>query len=510
MPHASTDPTGRTSGAPPTGRIVGALSVAGIVVSVMQTLVVPLVSELPELLDSSTSNTAWVVTATLLGAAISTPILGRLGDMYGKKRIMLVSLAILSFGSVLCALTSSLTVVVAGRALQGLALGLIPLGISVMRDELPPERLGSALALMSSSLGIGGALGVPLAAIIAEQLTWHVLFWGAAVLGLLTLVLVWRVIPESPVRDTGHGRFDFVGAAGLSAGILALLLVISKGGDWGWLTGRTLGLAGGGLVVLLAWGGFELRTASPLVDLRISARRQVLMTNLTSVIAGFAMYSASLVIPQLIQAPTGTGYGFGQSMVVAGLCFSPFGVVMMIASPFAAWISDLRGPKLNLMLGSLTIAVSYALGAVLMAHIWQVILVSSLVGLGVALSYSAMPALILSAVPATETAAANGLNSLMRSIGTSSSAAVTGVVLSHMTMPYNGALVPSQTGFRTAFLIGAAAAALSVGLAAFIPGRRAAAPVTIPPRRGLHVIADDASAADAPDLDAPDVDAVQR
>lgn len=483
MSHASAEPRDRRRAATATGPIIGALAVAGIVVSIMQTLVVPLVADLPELLDASASNTAWVVTAALLGAAVSTPILGRLGDMYGKKRMMLISLGILTIGSVLGALTSSLLVVIAARTLQGLSLGLVPLGISVMRDELPPEKLGSALGLMSSSLGIGGALGVPLAAVIAQQFNWHVLFWGAAGLGLLTLALVWRVIPESPVRDTGHGRFDFVGAAGLSIGVLALLLVISKGSDWGWLTGRTLGVAAVGVVVLAAWGAWELRSPSPLVDLRISARRQVLMTNLTSVAIGFAMYGVSLVIPQLMQAPTGTGYGFGQSMVVAGLCFAPFGVVMMLASPFTARVSSAFGPKTSLMLGALTIGVSYGLGVVLIHHIWQIILVSSLVGLGIALAYSAMPALIMSAVPPTETAAANGLNTLMRSIGTSSSAAVVGVVLAHMTTTYQGSAVPSLAGFKTTFIIGAAAAAVALVLAAFIPGRRASAPVVIPPQR---------------------------
>nr|WP_235948252.1 MFS transporter [Candidatus Frankia alpina] len=227
MAQASADPTSRQEGAPAPGLMIGALAAAGVVVSVMHTLVVPLISDLPELLHSSVSNTAWVVTATLLGAAISTPIVGRLGDMYGKKRMMMVSLVLLIIDSVVCALSSALLPVVVGRALQGLATGLIPLGISVMRDELPPEKLGSALGLMSSSLGIGGALGVPLSAIIAQQVNWHVLFWGAAGLAVLTLLVIWKVIPESPVGDKTHGRFDFVGALGMSAGVLCLLLVIS-------------------------------------------------------------------------------------------------------------------------------------------------------------------------------------------------------------------------------------------------------------------------------------------
>ncbi|EIV95302.1 MFS transporter [Frankia sp. QA3] len=497
MAQASADPTSRQEGAPAPGLMIGALATAGVVVSVMHTLVVPLISDLPELLHSSASNTAWVVTATLLGAAVSTPIVGRLGDMYGKKRMMMVSLMVLIVGSVVCALSTALLPMVAGRALQGLATGLIPLGISVMRDELPPEKLGSALGLMSSSLGIGGALGVPLSAIIAQQVNWHVLFWGAAGLAVLTLFVIWKVVPESPVGDKTHGRFDFVGALGMSAGVLCLLLVISKGSDWGWTKGTTLGLGVAAVVILLVWGFWELRTPSPLVDLRISARRQVLMTNLTSVIIGFAMYGMSLIIPQLLQAPKGTGYGFGQSMIVAGLCFAPFGLVMMLASPVTARLSAAFGSKVTLMLGAATIAVGYGLGLVLMSEVWEIIFLACIIGLGVALAYASMPALIMAAVPPTETAAANGLNTLMRSLGTSSSAAVVGVVLAHMTTTFEGAALPSEGGFRLAFVLGAGSALLALLLATFIPGRQASAAVTVPSQREINTTPAGAETADA-------------
>jgi MFS family permease len=299
---------------------------------------------------------------------------------------------------------------IAGRALQGLSTGLIPPGISVMRDVLPPERLGSALGLMSSSLGIGGALGVPLSAVVAQQVNWHVLFVAAAALGGLALLVIWRVVPDSPRRDTHHGRFDLVGAVGMSTGVLALLLVISKGSDWGWTSGVTLGLAGAGVLVLPAWGGWELRTPSPLVDLRISARRQVLMTNVTSIVVGVAIYGSSLMLPQLLRAPAGTGYGFGQSMVVSGLCVAPSGLVMMLASPLTARVSGAFGPKVSLMLGALTIAVGYGFGVVFLGQVWQIVLLASAIGLGIALAYAAMPSLIMAAVPSTETAAANGLS----------------------------------------------------------------------------------------------------
>ncbi|MGW7514948.1 MFS transporter [Streptomyces sp. NPDC054796] len=438
----------------------------------MQTLLVPVVAELPRLLGTATSNAAWVITATLLSGAVATPIMGRLGDLYGKRRLILFSLGLMVLGSLVCGFTSSLVPMVAGRVLQGFAMGAIPLGISIMRDELPPERLGSAMAFMSSSLGVGGALGMPLAAYVAQHTDWHALFFGAAGLGVIAMVLVAAVVPESRVRTPG--RFDVLGAIGLSAGLVALLLPISKGGDWGWGSGMTLGLLGAAVVIFLLWGLFELRIEGPLVDLRTTARRQVLLTNLASITVGLAFYAATLVLPQLLQLPVSTGYGLGQSMVVAGLCVAPMGVAMMLVSSLSARISAARGPKVSLMTGLVVLALAYLAGTALMDAVWQVVITAVLIGIGIGVAYSAMPALIIGAVDPSESGAANGLNTLMRSIGTSTSSAVIGVVLARMTIPLGNTEVPDLEGFRTAFLIAAGAALLGLLIAAFLPGRERA------------------------------------
>ncbi|MFD4192766.1 MFS transporter [Amycolatopsis thermoflava] len=462
--------------APPvarTGRVVAVLAFTGIVVSLMQTLIIPLVPELPGLLGASSADTAWAITATLLAAAVATPTVGRLGDMYGKRRMLLVSVVLLIAGSVTCGLSSSLVPMIVGRALQGLASGVIPLGISIMRDELPAERLGSATAMMSASLGVGGALGLPAAALIAENADWHVLFWTAAGLGVVAFLLVVSFVPESSVR-TG-GRFDLPGALGLSVALLCLLLAISKGADWGWGDGLTIGLFVAAVVVLLVWGRWELRAREPLVDLRTTARRQVLLTNIASVVFGFAMFAMSLVLPQLLQLPTATGFGLGQSMLVAGLVMAPSGLVMMATAPVSAKISRTRGPKVTLMLGALVVAIGYGLNIVLMGEVWQLLIASCVIGAGIGLSYGAMPALIMSAVPVSETASANSLNTLMRSIGTSTSSAVAGVVLAQMTVLLGPVTVPSQDGFRVVLAIGAGAALVALFVAAFLPARRRAA-----------------------------------
>lgn len=463
MTFSTTDrPARRASGA-----AVPVLAFAGITVAVMQTLLVPVVKDLPQLLDTSPSDATWVLTSTLLSGAVATPIMGRLGDLYGKRRMLVLSLAVMVVGALISALTSQLLTMIAGRTLQGFAMGAIPLGIGLMRDMLPRERLGSAMGLMSSSIGVGGGLALPAAALVAQHTDWHALFYGAAGLGVLAIALVLLVVPESPLR--ARGTFDLPGALGLSAGLVLLLLPVTKGSDWGWGSGTTLGLFAAAVVVLLLWGLMELRLSAPLVDLRTTARREVLLTNLASIMVGVSFYVVSLVLPQLLQLPTATGYGLGQSMVVAGLCVAPLGLTMMLTAPVYARLSARYGPRTTLIIGLLVIAVGYGGGLGLMNAAWQTLVTSVVLGAGIGLAYSSLPALIIGAVPASETGAANGLNTLMRSIGTSVSSAVIGMVLADTAHDVGGVAVPSMHGFRVSFLIATAAVAVGLVLALFLP-----------------------------------------
>lgn len=332
----------------------------------MQTLVIPLIPVLPRLLSASATNASWVVTSTLLAAAVVTPISGRLGDMFGKRRLLLISLAALVVGSVLCAVSGTLTPVVVGRILQGCATGAIPLSISILRDELPRERVGPAVSLISATMGVGGAVGLPVAAAVAQYADWHALFWLAAGAGLLTLIAVAALVPESAVRTPA--RFDLTGAFGLAAGLVALLLAITKGGQWGWTSAPTLGCFGAAVAILVAWAVFELRVRQPLVDLRTTTTRPVLFTNLASILVGFAMYAMSLTFPQLLQSPAATGYGFGLSMLAAGLALAPGGLVMMALSPVSARISARQGPRTALAIGLAVIGTGYVLALVMMAE----------------------------------------------------------------------------------------------------------------------------------------------
>ncbi|MEU9472760.1 MFS transporter [Streptomyces avermitilis] len=468
MTHTSTDQPARRA----TGALVPVLAFAGIVVAVMQTLLVPVIKDLPTLLSTSPSNATWVLTSTLLSGAVATPIMGRLGDLFGKRRMLFTSLAVMVVGALVSALTSTLLPMIVGRTLQGFAMGAIPLGIGLMRDMLPREKLGSAMALMSSSIGVGGGLALPAAALVAQHTNWHALFYGAAGLGVISIVLTFFVVPESPMR--AEGSFDYLGALGLSAGLVLFLLPITKGSDWGWSSATTLGLFGAAVAVLLLWGLMELKVAAPLVDLRTTARPAVLFTNLASIMVGVSFYVVSLVLPQLLQLPAATGYGLGQSMVVAGLCVAPLGLTMMFTAPVYARISAKYGPKVTLIIGMVIIAIGYGGGLGLMNAAWQTIVISVVLGAGIGLAYSSLPALIVGAVPASETGAANGLNTLMRSIGTSVSSAVIGMVLANTAHHVGGVAVPTMHGFRVSFLIATGAVAVGLVLALFLPRQRQA------------------------------------
>ncbi len=448
---------------------IATLAGTGLVAAFMQTLVTPVIPELPTLLSASQADASWVLTATLLAAAISTPISGRLGDMYGKRRIMLALLAIMITGSIISALSYTLIPMVVGRSMQGIGLGVIALGISILRDVVHPKNLGGAIALVSATLGIGGALGLPLAAVIAQNLDWHWLFWLATVLGVLAIVAVATVIPVSTLRS--GGRFDFVGAIGLAVGLVGILLAISKGNEWGWASPVTLGLLVGGIVVLGVWGRFELRTRDPLIDLRVAARRPVLLTNLTSITVGFAFFVVTAALPTILESPTSSEIGLGLPLIIASFCLMPLGLIMFFLSPVAARLSAARGPRTSLILGGVIIAIGFSIAIFLLDEIWHVVLVSAITGLGVGFAYAAMPTLIMRAVPPSETAAANGLNSVMRTLGSTISATVVGVILSTHLVVVDGIATPSRLAFVIVFAMGALVVIAGVVIALFIPRR---------------------------------------
>ncbi len=426
----------------------------------MQTILMPIQGELPRLLGASPSATAWVITVTLLSSAISVPISGKLGDMYGKRAVALVLLGVLFLGSLVCALAPGLGTMILGRALQGLGMGIIPLGISLLGDVVDTRRLGTAIALVSATLGVGAAIGLPVSAVVVQNADWHVLFLVAAALALINFVLVYLVVPDGGVSQ--RGRIDVVGVIGLTVGLSGILLAVSQGNVWGWNSAGVLGCLIGGLIVLVAWAGHELRIDDPLVDLRVSVRRTVLTTNLASVAMGFALFASSVAFPQLLQLPGVVG-GLGLDLLSASLVLVPAGLAMLVMSPIAGRVGRTAGPRPLLIAGAMVITAAYLVCLFMPLQVWTIVVANIVIGAGVGLGYAAMPALIMGAVPKNEIGSANGVNTLMRSFGTTAASVVAGAIIAASA---GDDIVAS---FSLIFILGLVAATVCTVIGFFIP-----------------------------------------
>lgn len=441
--------------------VVAMLSCCGIVVSLQQTLLLPLLPDLPRLLGTSADSASWLVTATLLSGAVATPTISRLADMYGKRRMMVVSLAVAVLGSLLGAVSQALPLLIGARALQGVGVALIPVAIAIMRDELPRDRVPLGVALMSATLAIGAGVGLPLSGLIVEHMDWHASFWLTGVVGVVLIAGTMSLLPESPVRTSGS--FDLRGALLLSAALTAILLALSKGGQWGWGAASTLGCLLGGAAVLAIWIPLELRTPRPLVDVRVAARRSVVLVNLASVFAGFSMFANMLVTTQLLQLPVETGYARGLDVLHTGLWMVPNAAAFGLMAPVSAWLIRRIGPQATLVAGALLMGTTYVWRVFYSADLAQVVVGSVVVGTGTAMVYGALPTLVMRAVPVTETASANGLNVLLRSFGTSTASAATAAITTASVMTLGDRELPTLDALMLIFWL-AAASALATAL----------------------------------------------
>ena len=447
--------------------VITTLACGGVVVSLEKTAVVPLLPEYPRIFGRSSDDVSWMVTITLLTAAVATPIVSRLADMYGKRRMLLLAMAMMVAGSFTAAVGGTFAWALAGRGLQGFAGAVIPVGISILRDALPQRKIAGAVSLMSASFGIGSALGLPLAGLIYERLGWRATFWVVGVIAALLIIAVVVFVPESRVRSPG--RFDYQGAFLLSGAMTALLLAITKGGVWGWTSDPVLGLLAATAVLLGLWFPLELRKGQPLVDLRASARRPVLLTNVAAVLVGFSMYANMLITTQQLQLSPATGYGFGFSVLVAGLTMIPSGLAMVAAAPLSARVTNTFGAKTTLVAGCAVMAAGYLFRIVLVHTATGIITGAVIVSVGTAIAMAAMPTIIMSNVPLTDTAAANGVNTLLRSVGTSTCSAAAATILASITMVVGERVFPALDAFRLIFALAGFAALAATGIACLIP-----------------------------------------
>ncbi len=445
------------------------VSFAGLLVAVNLSLLIPVLPAITADLHASGSAAEWLLTATLLASAVAVPVAGRLGDLFGKKLMLIASALLLTGGALLSALGGSLPLMIAGRAVVGLASGVIPLGISLLATTLPRERVASGISLVSAMLGIGGALGIPFGAFVGEHADYRALFWITAVGGVLSVAGSWRLLSEPPGRAAG--RLDLPGTVLLAGALVCLLLPLSQAAGWGWGAAPTLGLLAAAAVLLALFVGWERRSPSPLVDVVVNARPALLLTNLASTFVGFALFATLIGTSSYVEAPPATGYGFGASVLTGGLCLLPSGLAMLLVAPVSAAITTRFGPKVTLAAGAAVIAAGFVLRVTLDGQLWEIIVGTAVASGGGSIAYASMPALIGRAAPRAELAAANGLNTLCRAFGSSVASAVGGTVFASQLVLVAGQSFPSDGAYRLLFGLCAAAAVLAALIALTVPVR---------------------------------------
>ncbi|QES09219.1 MFS transporter [Streptomyces venezuelae] len=464
--------------------IVFALSLAAMVVSMMQTLPVPILGLIRADLGTSTANVSWVTTATLLSAAVFTPLLGRFGDQHGKKPTLVAVLGVMVAGSVVAALATSLPLLILGRVLQGAATAIFPLALSVLREEVRPQKLPGAMSLVSGTLAFGSGLALVATGLLTSGsgADYRSAFWMATGFAALALIAVVLLVPAT--RHKTGGRTDFLGALTLGITLLLLLLPISQGHEWGWTSGRTLGSFAGAAVMAAVWVFTELKVREPLVDMKMFVHRPVLMANLAGVLVGFGMFANFLGVSYLVQMPEAlTGYGFGATILRASVEFLlPGAIVSLLASPIGGQLVRHRGPRTALGLAAGLGALGFAWLALDHAHTASVIGAGVVVGAAVSFGYAAMPAVIMASVPHHQSGIANGINSISRSTGSAIGSAVVTTILASKTLehlPAGAPALPAESGFTLTFWTGATAFALVAAIAA-LGLRKRPAPVTAP------------------------------
>ena len=448
------------------GRTLAILAVGALAYALAQTMIVPALPAIQSDEHVSGETTTWLITAFLVTSCVCMPTLGRLGDMFGKEKLLLVALAVFGLGSLICALgSSSIEVLIAGRAVQGAGGAIFPLTFGIIRDEFPADRVAGSIGLVSATFGIGGGAGLVGAGILVDHVSVAWIFWFSVAMTAVAAWATWRYVPESPVRVPA--RIDWGGTALMSVALVCVLLGVSQGNAWGWTSGGVLGVIAAGVVVAALFIAYERRVAQPLIDIPLMRERPVWTTNATAFAIGFAMFGSFILIPQLVELPGASGYGFGRTATVAGLVLLPSSVVMLFAGPASGWLGARFGSRLPLALGTVFTALGYAELAALHATLVEVAFGAALMGIGIALAFAAMANLVVQSVRQDQTGLASGVNMIMRNIGGAVGAQVAAAILTADTIL--GGRYPAESGFTGAFAMSAVAAVVALGATAVIP-----------------------------------------
>ena len=445
------------------------LCLAAFAWALAQTTLIPAFPALERDLHVGPSEVAWTMTGYLIPASVLTPTLGRVGDLLGRRRVLLWTLVVFAAGCAISALGDSLLVVVIGRVLQGAGGGIFPLCFGIIREEQEGEAVGRSIGTISALVGAGGGLGLLLGGLIVDHASIHWIFWVTAIIAAVAFVAVLAVVPESHSR--APGGVDVRGALLLALGLSLPLFAISRANVWGWLAPETLAVAAVGLAVLAVFVRVERRTPQPLADIAALVHRPVLMTNLATLLIGFGIFGSFILTPQLAQAPTSSGYGLGLDATGGGLVMVPGAFAMLLLGPFSGALGNRVGNKVPLILGAAIAALGLVLIAFFHDSVGALVGFAAMLYAGVGLCFAAMPNLIVEAVPPRQTGEITGFNALVRTTGSSLGTQVSSAILAGTA----AASVPSEGSYQLAFLLSAAAAAgaILVGIAIPTSGRRA-------------------------------------
>src|SRR2546423_5688915 len=355
-----------------------------------------------------------------------------------------------------------------GRLIQGAGGCIFPLAFSIIRDEFPTERVPGSIGLVSSLLGIGGGAGVVFAGIVTQNLSYHWLFWFPLAIIVFTAYLTWRYIPESPVKTPAE--INYRATVLMTAGISGVLLAITQTSTWGWGSPKTLSLLALGAMLIVAWVREELRSREPLVDMRMMAIRGVWTTNAVAFLIGVGMYSSFILLPELVQEPASTGYGFGASVTTAGLFLLPATIAIVVVGQMAGILERRIGSRMSLIGGPLFALASYALLVFDRSLQGEIYIAAGLLGIGIGLSFSAMANLIVQNVRQEQTGVATGMNAVTRTLGGAFGGQLAATLLASE-LAASG--IPTSTGFTLSFLMCVIALAAGLGLAVAVPRRSA-------------------------------------
>jgi EmrB/QacA subfamily drug resistance transporter len=435
--------------------------------ALLQSLVIPVLTTVQHQLGTSQSAVTWVLTAYLLSASIMTPILGRVGDMIGKRRVFVATLAALAVGSLLAAVASSISVMIVARVIQGFAGGMLPVAFGIIRDEFPAEKVAGAVGTIAALTAVGAGLGIVLAGPIVDALGYRWLFWLPLMLTVIAAVSALLAVPESPVRSPG--RISWLPAVLLSGWLVALLVALSEAPTWGWTSGRVLGLLTGAIALAAGWVLAELRTTSPLIDMKMMRQTAVWTNNLVALLIGIGMYATFAFLPEFVQTPVASGYGFGASITRSGLMLLPSAITMFVTGMFAGRLAGRLGGKVLVIAGCLVGCAAMAMLAFAHHFAWEIYVSSGLMGIGFGLAFSAMSALIVAAVPVWQTGVATGMNANIRTIGGSIGAAVMASIVTSRLAPSG---LPIQAGYTTGFAVMACGLVLAALAALLMPSAR--------------------------------------